>query len=369
MPKGRWPRAGRRIATRWRHLPSGALALRAGLAAVLAWLAALALGGVADDYPYYAPLGAVVAVSASVTASIAVAVRTVAAISIGAALGLALGSVPAPTPVGIGLVVVVGTVVGTWRRLGDSGSWVAISALFILVLGARDPWHFGLGYVALIALGAGVGAAVNLALPPLRLKETSRAQDALRTALVEQLERLARALEADQPPTPAEWRGERIDTETRAQEVRALVTEALERARVNWREQLRRQRAADLSARGEALATLALHVGDLTDFLTEREHAHQEVVPLGPDLRPWAVSALRDTARALGDVDAAAVAAARESVAQLAEAIRASRQRTGHDLFAAGALVVALQRQLDVVEARVAGRQVPDGAPASAPEE
>lgn len=345
----------RQVAARLTHLPTAALALRAALAAVAAWLAALSLGGVADDYPYYAPLGAVVAVSATVSGSIASALQTVVAIGLGAALGIGLVETPMPTPVGIGLVVVVGTVVGAWSRLGDHGSWVPVSALFTLVLGAGDPWHFALGYVALVALGALVGTAVSMALPPLRLGETRRAQDTLRSALVEQLELLAQGLEDDTPPTPDQWRGRRIDTESRARQVRALVPEALERARVNWREQRRKRRADELSTQGQVLSNLALHVGDLADFVAEHEHAQRDTVPLGPTLRPWAVAALRDTARALGTVDgdtvdAERVQAAQSSVEQLAEAIRDCRDRTGADLFAAGALVTALRRQLATVD-------------------
>ena len=39
------------------------LSLKAALAAALSWLAVLPLWGVADEYPYYAPLGAVIAVT------------------------------------------------------------------------------------------------------------------------------------------------------------------------------------------------------------------------------------------------------------------------------------------------------------------
>src|SRR5690606_7077369 len=100
---------------------------------------------------------------------------------------------------------------------------------------------------------------VSVILPPLRLAETRRAQDTLRKGLVEQLERLARALEEEHPPTPQQWRGERVDTESRAREVRSLVPEVLERARVNWREQRSKQRAGKLSTQGQVLSNLALH--------------------------------------------------------------------------------------------------------------
>ena len=60
-----WSRLGD-VLGRYPRVP---LALKSAFAAGLAWLAVLPLGGVADEYPYYAPLGAVVAMGATVVTS------------------------------------------------------------------------------------------------------------------------------------------------------------------------------------------------------------------------------------------------------------------------------------------------------------
>lgn len=96
-------------------------AVKAAVAAVLAWLAVLPLGGAADEYPYYAPLGAVIAVSATVADSVRDSVQGVAAILLGAALAVCAGAV-VPTVPGLAVVVLLGTLVAGWWRLGEMGA-------------------------------------------------------------------------------------------------------------------------------------------------------------------------------------------------------------------------------------------------------
>ena len=64
------------------------LALKTSLAVALSWVVAQRMPGVIDDYPYYAPLGAVIAVHPTVADSAAAAWRTVVAILLGFGAGL-----------------------------------------------------------------------------------------------------------------------------------------------------------------------------------------------------------------------------------------------------------------------------------------
>src|SRR3712207_5602847 len=91
-----------------RH-PRLPLALKCAVAAALAWLLVLPLGGVADDYPYYAPLGAVVAVGTTVVSSVRASVQGLLALLLGAVLSIGVGSLPLPDVVAIAAVVGVGT--------------------------------------------------------------------------------------------------------------------------------------------------------------------------------------------------------------------------------------------------------------------
>lgn len=141
------------------------LAFRAALAAGLAWWVVRPLDGVLEDYRYYAPLGAVVAMSATVMRSVRSSSRAVAAIAVGAALALGVMALPLPEVAGLMVVVALGVAVGCCHWLGERGSWVAVTALFVLLVGGRDPWHYALAYAGLTAFGALIGVGVNVVMP------------------------------------------------------------------------------------------------------------------------------------------------------------------------------------------------------------
>ena len=329
--------------------PARALAIRSALAAMAAWLVVVPLGGVADEYPYYAPLGAVVAVTSAVDVSLRTSVQTFVALVLGATLGTTALLVDLPRPVAIGLVVAVGTLLGANRWMGTMGSWIPISGLFVLVLGEGDPAHFVLGYLGLTTLGVLVGAATNVLLPPLHLVRTRQAQDALRAALADQLDTLADVLGADALPSAQDWESRRPSMRARSSEMEELLALATGGPPVNWRVLRGRHESQLLRDRGRALASLALQVDELTDVLSARERDDREELALPVSVRPAAAEALRATAAALrGVVDErderwdAAWAAERA----LAAEVRQCRDRTGDDLFAAGGLVSSIERTL-----------------------
>ncbi|GAA2121368.1 hypothetical protein GCM10009843_15520 [Nocardioides bigeumensis] len=337
-----------RVVTLLARTPARALALRAALAAMTSWLVIVPMGGVADDYPYYAPLGAVVAVTSSVEVSLRTSVQTVVALVLGAGLATTVLLLDLPRPLAIGLVVAVGTLLGALRRMGEMGSWVPISALFILVLGEGNPAHFVLGYLGITTLGVGVGAATSLALPPLHLIRTRHAQDDLRAALAERLDALADVIGSEQLPSEGDWEVRRPDLRAHSAEVEQLLALATGGPPVNWRVRKGRDEGQRLRERGRALAALALQVDELTDVLAYRERDDRQDLALPAWLRPAAESALRATADALrSDEDrSACIDAAWTAVRRLASEIRRDRHESGDDLFGAGALVVSIERTL-----------------------
>ena len=337
--------------------PARALAIRAALAAMAAWLLVMPFGGVADDYPYYAPLGAVVAVTSSVEVSLRTSVQTFVSLVLGASLGAAALLLDLPRPLAIGLVVAVGTLIGAVRWMGTMGSWVPISGLFVLVLGGDDPSHFVLGYLGLTSVGALVGAATNVLLPPVHLVRTRQAQDALRAALADQLDTLADVLDAESLPSAQDWESRRPSMRARSSEMEDLLAMATGGPPVNWRVLRVRQESQLLRDRGRALASLALQVDEMTDVLSARERDDREDLALPASVRPAAAQALRATADALrGPVDErderwdAAWAAERA----LAAEVRRCRSTTGDDLFAAGGLVSSIERTLTTMGPAVA---------------
>lgn len=242
------------------------LALKAAVAAGLAWLVVIPFSGVADDYPYYAPLGAVVATSTSVMTSVRTGVQAIAALVIGAGLAAVVGQVPVPRAIGVMVVVGIGTALAAWRRLGEMGVWVPFAALFVLILGGDDPSHYVLGYAGLTAVGAVVGVAVNLALPQLPLGHTLQALAVLQEELSRQLRSLAEDLrtEDDLGTDSALVSG---SVAPPAQRLGQLVSEVRDARRANWQAGRWRQLADRRVERAESLGTITYLVEELGALL------------------------------------------------------------------------------------------------------
>src|SRR5690606_17553276 len=111
----------------------------------------------------------------------------------------------------------------SWKRVGAMGSWVPISALFILIVGRTDTDGYVLAYLGLTAIGGAVGVLVNVVAPPLPLVATRRVQESLRDVIADQMEGLARGLRRDPLPSAAEWGEGTYQMEKRAEHARDLV--------------------------------------------------------------------------------------------------------------------------------------------------
>jgi uncharacterized membrane protein YgaE (UPF0421/DUF939 family) len=324
--------------------------LRSAVAAALAWLALVPLGGLADMYPYYGPLGAVIAVTTTVVGSVRESAQTVLAIAVGVTLGGL--AAPLPSVVGILLVVGVGVAVGTSpaaRFLGAAASWAPVTGMFVLVIGGDPPWEYAAAYLGLTAYGALVGTVVCLAWPPLPVVHEERTLEDGRAALARHLDLIADALSGDDPPTPEEWRDQVGTVEDVVDRMRVVATEARQVRRVNWRAR-RWQEAADARwDRVHDMERLALLVDDLSDLVRDQEHAGRQRVALGPELRPATARALAAIAQAMRTVDAdrpPAVRHAQHTVELLVDRMRDVRTSTGDDLVTAGAVVTAAGRAL-----------------------
>ncbi len=335
--------------------PQMGLAAKSALGAGLAWLLVQPMPGVADDYPYYAPLGAVVAVSTTVSGSARTAMQSLASIGLGAALGAVAGVTPLPMVVGLVVVVAVAGLLAGWRRLGVSGSWVPVSALFVLVLGGGDPGYYLVGYIGLMSLGMVVGTAVNLALPQTVLTPAGAAEHRLRVALADQLDDLADGLLAEQAPDATDWRTRRRELGPLAREARILVDRAMESRQGNWRARTRQEQAHRAYDAARALQRLASLVEELFELVSDRESSEREAVALGPTLRPATARALQATAAVVRDPVAPGSSAdeldprlqeAAGCVAELARVVRRTSSDTGPGMWTAATVVTTLERVL-----------------------
>jgi uncharacterized membrane protein YgaE (UPF0421/DUF939 family) len=327
------------------------LSLKAALAAGLAWLAVQPLWGIADEYPYYAPLGAVIAITSTVAGSVRESLQGVLAIFVGASLALFVVLTDLPTVAELAIVVALGTAVSGWWRFGSKASWVPISALFVLIIGRGDAMDYAVAYLGLTSLGALIGIGINIAFPPLALTPMADSVTRLRGLLADQLEDIADGLSGDEPPTREEWEHRQRSIRPTTEEMQRVVGHVTDGRRANWRARKWDEHADRRYQQARALQQVAFLIEDLTALVVEQERADKELVALGPSLRPYAADTLCALAEVLRSVegetaDADQLRAADAAVVTLADAIREARNRSSSDLFAAGTIVAGTRRAL-----------------------
>lgn len=353
--RARRPGAVRRA---WARHPRIGLAVRAAVAVTVAWPLALLAPGPVADYPYYAPLGAVIATTASTLASsVRQSLQTVASIALGAAIALAGDALVDPQLLALALVVAAGVLLAGWRRLGSGSSWLPTSALFTLILGQGNPVGYVLGFAGLTFAGALVGILVAAAFPPLPLAPADATLGELRETLAGQLDDLVDGLRLEHPPTQDEWRGRMRTIDPLLAQMRAAVQETDDARRGNRKAARYRPAADRLYEQARAMERLTLLVEDLTLVIAETEIAENERVALGPTLRPSASAALAALAEVLRSVEGAAadpevLGRADGALAAFATELRRARATTDDDLFEAGNIIANVRRSLDAVRPR-----------------
>jgi hypothetical protein len=352
--------APRRVADRlrraWLLHPRWSLAVRGAVAAALAWAVGMLAPAPLSEFPYYAPLGAVVATTSTLVRSVRESLQTVGALLLGAAVAVGTDAVLAPDALSVAVVVGLALLCGGWRVLGDKGAWVANSAIFVLVLGQGDSTQYIGAYAGLVVVGALIGIAVNFLLPPLPLTPSDAALDDLRDALVEQVDDLADWLEHRGPLEPGEWERRRRALWPTVEGARRAVARTHEARRGNLRARRHGQRVTTLARRADVVVTSAEVVDELVRLLVGWESEGREHVALGPDLRPQLATALRAFVAALqapGYDDLRAAAEGPDpspeeqfgdAVDELRDEVRHARATSGDDHLVASAILVVLRR-------------------------
>ncbi len=334
------------------HLRAQALlSVKTAFAAGVAWLLVQPLWGVADDYPYYAPLGAVIAVTTTVAGSVRGSLQGLGAILVGAVLALAASQGDLPVVADIVLVVGVGTALSAWRGFGAMGSYVPITALFTLIIGRNEAVDFAIGYLGLAAIGTIVGIAANIAFPPLAMRRMADSIHRLRNLLATQLDELAEGLMSESVLTEEEWRRRRHAIRPTTDELQQVVGHATDARRANWRAARWSQTADQRYQEARALQQVAFLIEDISELVMDQEHADRQEVALGRQVRPHAAHALQDLADVLRAVEGSCapydvLLEADQAVNKLVEEIRQERSRSGSDMFAAGTVVAGVRRAM-----------------------
>lgn len=352
-------RTGRR---RWvRRVLRGSrpqLAIKSALAAGIAWQAGLLLPGAADNYPYYAPLGAVIAMYPTLASSASAAVRSLLGVCLGVAIAIAASAFAPPSLVTIAAVVGVGVLIGGSRVLGDQRSWVPMTALFVLIIGDANQSAFVLGYVGQLLLGAGIGTAINLVLfPPLFLADAREHLEAAQEKVAFQLRSLAEGLELHTEPRGDAWADRTTSLEPRLSSMRQALYEVEQAQQANPRARRYRRLLRYRTRQAAILERVGRLVDDLTAWIIEVESREVGVLPLGNGVRPTAARALRQLAELTalvmeddvlrdgmdGERLSAAVAEVSDGIESLI--VELDRHDAGHsDRFAAAGVVNQLRR-------------------------
>ena len=200
------------------------LAVKAALAASIAWVIALQVPGVASEYPYYAPLGAVACMYPTIAGSARQGIQTLVGLAIGFALAFPVIILGDISVISVAVVVGLGVLAGGLPRIGAGRDWIPIAALFVLLLGGDDPDGYSFGYLVQMLVGVAVGLIVNiLIVPPLHLTGVVQGLDSLRSALSLQLRDMGEALREQWPPEHKEWADRQNKLTAFSQEVRTAV--------------------------------------------------------------------------------------------------------------------------------------------------
>jgi uncharacterized membrane protein YgaE (UPF0421/DUF939 family) len=246
------------------------LAMKAGLAAGVAFAIAPLMPGSAADYPYYAPLGALVAMYENVAGSMKQGVQTLAGLAIGIGLAFVLFILGSPSPLTVGIVMAFGVVLAGLPKIGAGRDWIPTAALLVLLVGGHNPDTFSFGYLFQMGVGVTVGIIVNLLVfPPLHFRAAELSIAELRLALAQQLRDMATALKESWPPEHEDWSKRSDSLEASARSVRLAVEKADASRRANPRRRLH-PRDIELDYRNlRDLERVTFHVQDVTQVLSD----------------------------------------------------------------------------------------------------
>ena len=296
------------------------LSIKAALAVAVAWTVAPMVPGIAAQYPYYAPLGALVSMYPTVSGSAKAGIQTLIGLVAGIALaltGLLLGS---PTTWTIALIVGVGVLLAGIPKLGAGQDYLPMAALFVLVVGGDDPDGYSLGYTVQMLVGVAVGLSINaVVFPPLHLNGAVDGLASLRLALSRQLKEMATAITESWPPKHEDWSNRRSELISFSKEVRESVQLA-ERSRFGNLRSRRHTRDLDGDYRAlRAMERVTLYVEDMTEVLATAIWTLPKDMPVQDKLSEQLSEAMLACGEAVEkwDADTEEYAQAREAVHKL----------------------------------------------------
>jgi uncharacterized membrane protein YgaE (UPF0421/DUF939 family) len=322
------------------------LAFKAALAAGIAWSIAPLMPGVAAQYPYYAPLGALVCMYPTVAGSAKQALQTLLGLLMGIALAIMVIALGEPTVLTVAVVVGLGVLIAGLPRLGAGRDWIPMAALFVLVLGGTDNAdEFSFGYASQMLVGVVVGLTVNfLVFPPLHFSHALQGLEELRSTLARQLKDMGTAMKETWPPEHEEWATRESGLSQLSRDVHAAVKLAESSQRANVRRRIHPRDITTEQSALQALERMTFYVEDMTEVLSGVIWRSPEETPVPLPLSEPLGNALIATGEAVEDWNDEELLAAAEA-AQDHLATEMNRLASPDDpVDATASLALALRR-------------------------
>lgn len=326
------------------------LVVKTAAAAAIAWSVAPLMPGVTDEYPYFAPLGAVISMHPTVLQSVRSGLQTLAGLAAGIGLALAVVFTVGPNWWSVPTVVAAGVLLAGTGWFGAGREYVPIAALFVLIIGGTDAEDYSLGYLTQMGVGVAVGIVITLILPPRPFAASGQIAQ-LRDALAERLEQIAGALNERWPPAEDDWAREVGALEESARQVRQALLEADFSRKGNPRALLRRwRRAGSAFDRLQTLEAVAVCIREISVVLADTMWPQPHSLTLDDSLTgplADACGAVADALRAEGEdarVRHGQRADALAQVRRLVERLDEDSAATGRSLGPAALVAAQLRR-------------------------
>ncbi|GAA1346999.1 hypothetical protein GCM10009611_25900 [Arthrobacter roseus] len=345
------------------------LAVKAALAVGLAWVIAPYMPGVADEYPYYAPLGALLSMQSTLSSSAKYGLQVLGGLAAGIALAAGVLLVGDPNLWTISLVVAVGVLLGKNRWLGAPGQeYLPIAALFVLIVGGPNADAYSIGYLVQMSVGVGVGLSVNLLiLPPLSFNSAVLQLSQLRLALAQHMEAVGGALTENWPPERKDWASQNDVLSATAIKVRETVHTADISRQGNPRARLYRRDVPGYYADLVVLENVTFHIRDLSEVLAGAVWGKPFPVDLPVRLCPplsEAMCAVAAVLKAWNDDEdpGGALQEAESALETLQQRLTEQRTEDNVPLSGAATITMALRRIVAAIRPRLVSETQPDRA-------
>lgn len=335
------------------------LAAKAALAVGIAWAVAPHMPGVTDEYPYYAPLGALLSMYPTLMESVKSGLQTLLGLVAGIALALIVVVTIGPNWWSIPLVAGVGVLLSGTGWFGAGREYVPIAALFVLIIGGQNSDDYSLGYVSQMAVGVVVGLAVNLLIAPGTLTAVASARiDSFREQLAAHLDEIGEAVSDSWPPERDGWVRDAAALADTSRQVRQALDEADTSRKGNPRAMRGRHDTSEAHTELETLELIAVRIRDISEALADAIWERPGGLGLNPALAEPLSAACQRVAEciALDEDDSTAAHEAREGAARAVRILLESVNQAAvdsHQAMGPGVLMcMHLRRILLLLRAR-----------------